>query len=458
VCDVFFNKIYRFLYRISFPNIFTVIRRICSDICYNEEEISVKSAVNEGCFSLMGLLNTARMDTITYINQFVHISGGILMSINQLDINSLDMILETMVKTVGDSKSEIFEIEEQCRRDFEESSKELEEIRVRVSTVIDESDSLDTKARYARKRLSEVSMFFNNFSEEQVRDAYEKAHKLQIDLQMNRQLEKQLRVRRDDLERRLKGLQQTIDRADHLVSQISVVLNYLTSDLKQVGEALKDARRKQDFGLKIIEAQEEERKKLSREIHDGPAQMMANVMMRSDLIERVYRDRGANEAMTEIKSLKVMVRNALYEVRRIIYDLRPMALDDLGLIPTLRKYLQTTEDYNENVTLSFINLGEEKRLPPKMEVALFRLVQESIQNAIKHASPKNISVKLSMTREMVMVMVKDDGSGFDASQQKEGSFGLMGMRERVDLLEGEITINSQPGIGTLVMIQVPLKV
>lgn len=379
------------------------------------------------------------------------------MSMKKVDVKALDMILETMISTVGSSKDEIFEIEEQCRKDYESMAKELEQIRVRVGDVIEESDSLDTKARFARKRLSEVSMHFDKFSEEQVRDAYERAHKLQVDLQMTRQLERQLRDRRDDLERRLKSLLQTIDRAAHLVSQTTVVLNYLTSDLKFVGEALEDARRKQDFGLKIIEAQEEERKKLSREIHDGPAQMLANVMMRSDLIDRIYRERSGEEALAEIRNLKVMVRNALYEVRRIIYDLRPMALDDLGLIPTLRKYLQTTEDYNTGVHLSFINIGEEKRLPSDMEVAFFRLVQESIQNALKHAKPQNIQVKLSIAAELVMVMIKDDGIGFDSSIQKEGSFGLMGMRERVELLEGELTIDSHPGVGTLVCIQVPYK-
>lgn len=379
------------------------------------------------------------------------------MSMKKVDVKALDMILETMISTVGSSKDEIFEIEEQCRKDYESMAKELEQIRVRVGDVIEESDILDTKARFARKRLSEVSMHFDKFSEEQVRDAYERAHKLQVDLQMTRQLERQLRDRRDDLERRLKSLLQTIDRAAHLVSQTTVVLNYLTSDLKFVGEALEDARRKQDFGLKIIEAQEEERKKLSREIHDGPAQMLANVMMRSDLIDRIYRERSGEEALAEIRNLKVMVRNALYEVRRIIYDLRPMALDDLGLIPTLRKYLQTTEDYNTGVHLSFINIGEEKRLPSDMEVAFFRLVQESIQNALKHAKPQNIQVKLSIAAELVMVMIKDDGIGFDSSIQKEGSFGLMGMRERVELLEGELTIDSHPGVGTLVCIQVPYK-
>ena len=379
------------------------------------------------------------------------------MSLKKMDVKALDMIVETMITTVGDSKVEIFEIKEQCLRDFEEITKELEEVKIQVAIVIEECDILEKKARLSRKRLSEVSEYFNDFSEQQVRDAYEVAHKLQADLQMNKQIEKQLRLRRDDLERRLRGLEQTIDRAEHLVSQISVVLSYLTSDLKQVGAVLEDAKRKQDFGLKIIEAQEEERKKLSREIHDGPAQMLANVMMRSDLIDRIYRERGGDEAIIEIRNLKVMVRNALYEVRRIIYDLRPMALDDLGLIPTLRKYLQTTEDYNHGIQMSFINLGEDKRLPSDMEVALFRLVQESIQNALKHAKPKSIQVKLSMTKEMVIVMVRDDGIGFDSDIQKTGSFGLMGMKERVELLEGEMTIDSHQGVGTLVSVKVPLN-
>lgn len=382
------------------------------------------------------------------------------MSIHKVDAQALDKILETMVSTVNESRDEVFDIGEQCRKDFESLTKELEEVKARVATMIDNSDSLDSKARFARKRLSEVSMHFNHFSEEQVRAAYERAHKLQVDLQMNRQLEKELRNRRDELELRLKGLQQTIDKAAHLVSQISVVQNYLTQDLKFVGEALQEAKRKQDFGLKIIEAQEQERKKLSREIHDGPAQMLANVMMRSDLIERVQRERGPEEALVEIRSLKVMVRNALYEVRRIIYDLRPMALDDLGLVPTLRKYLQTTEDYNINsgVHLNFVNIGQVIRLPSDMEVALFRLVQEAVQNSLKHAQPKQIQVKLSITKEMVTVVIKDDGKGFDAAIQKEGSFGLVGMRERVELLEGNMTIDSQPGAGTLVFIQVPYEV
>ncbi|MEK4146222.1 sensor histidine kinase [Robertmurraya sp. FSL W8-0741] len=376
--------------------------------------------------------------------------------IKKFDTKTLDMILDKMVETVGDSKNEIFRIGEQCRSDYESLVDELKDVRRMVGQIIEEGDQLEIKSRAARKHLSEVSMHFKDFTEAQVREAYEKAHQIHMDLTLNRQTEKQLRDRRDDIERRLVGLTRTIERAEHLVSQITVVMNYLMSDLKQVGEALQDAKLKQDFGLKIIEAQEEERKRLSREIHDGPAQMMANVMMRSDLIERIYKEYGATEALAEVKNLKTMVRNALYEVRRIIYDLRPMALDDLGLVPTLKKYLQTIEEYHSTTSISYKNVGEEKRLPTKYEVALFRLVQESVQNVLKHANAKEIKVKLEMAQEQITVLVKDNGQGFNIDERKDESFGIIGMRERVELLGGKLSINSKIGKGTTVLIKVPL--
>lgn len=279
---------------------------------------------------------------------------------------------------------------------------------------------------------------------------------------MIQQREKQLRERRDDLERRLLGLQEIIERSESLVSQITVVLNYLNQDLREVGLLLADAQAKQDFGLRIIEAQEEERKRVSREIHDGPAQMLANVMMRSELIERIFRDRGAEDGFQEIKNLRQNVRNALYEVRRIIYDLRPMALDDLGLIPTLRKYLYTTEEYNGKVKIHFQCIGEteDQRLAPQFEVALFRLAQEAVSNALKHSESEEITVKVEITKDFVILMIKDNGKGFDlkeAKEKKNKSFGLLGMKERVDLLEGTMTIDSKIGLGTFIMIKVPLS-
>ncbi|MCD5325920.1 MULTISPECIES: sensor histidine kinase [Pontibacillus] len=369
---------------------------------------------------------------------------------------ALDSIIQEMIDTVTNSKDEIFQIGEQSRNEFEQLDRELKDTKMQVVEIIDAGDTLERQVRFSRMRLSEVSKHFDRYSEQEIREVYEQTHQLQMQLSVKREQEKQLRERRDELERRLRKLEDTVERADALGGKISVVLNYLNDDFRQVTEALEDAKEKQAFGLQIIEAQEEERRRLSREIHDGPAQMLANVMLRSDLIDRTFRQRGVNEALKEIKEVRGMVRSALYEVRRIIYDLRPMALDDLGLVPTLKKYLATVEEYN-SIEIPFTPYGVEKRLDPKYEVALFRLVQEAVQNAVKHAEASRIEVKFELKRSLVNIIVKDDGKGFDTSQKKEKSFGLVGMRERVEMLDGEITIDSQVGSGTIIMIQVPLN-
>jgi two-component system, NarL family, sensor histidine kinase DegS len=179
-------------------------------------------------------------------------------------------------------------------------------------------------------------------------------------------------------------------------------------------------------------------------------------MVRSDLVECVFKSKGPEEAFVEVRSLKENVRSTLQEVRRIIYDLRPMALDDLGLVPTLKKYLQTIEEYHKTSRICFTNYGEEKRLPTKYEVALFRLVQEAVQNALKHAEASAITISIDIKDKDVIVMVKDDGKGFDFKERQTQSFGILGMKERVELLEGKITIDSMPGTGTFILIQVPL--
>src|SRR5699024_5168825 len=143
-------------------------------------------------------------------------------------------------------------------------------------------DRLEIEVRKARKKLSVVSSEFDRYSEKDIHEMYEKTHLLQTELAVLRKEEKNLREKRDDLERRIIHLKNTIEHAGNLGQKVSVVLTYLYDDFGQVNELLKTAKEKQNFGLKIIEAQELERKRLSREIHDGPAQMLANILIRSE--------------------------------------------------------------------------------------------------------------------------------------------------------------------------------
>ncbi|HHU19871.1 MAG TPA: histidine kinase [Bacilli bacterium] len=374
----------------------------------------------------------------------------------QINEKKFDEIIDSMLDVVDKSKGEIYEITESSREEYKVLTEELVETRDKVQKMIVKGDQLEKEVRLYRNRLAQVSKNFNVYTEAQIKEVYETAHEIQTKLKMVREREISLRQKRDFIERRLKSLEEMIEKGSALVSKVSVISNYLTDDFKQISELIEDANQKQSFGLKIIETQEEERRRISREIHDGPAQMLANILLRADLVDRTFRERSGEEALVEMKSMRSMVRSSLQEVRRIIYNLRPMALDDLGLVPTIRKYLADLEEYN-NLTITLSEHGSVDRLASKYEVALFRLIQESVQNAVKHAAADQIHVNIRNEKNQVSVSIRDDGVGFDLAKKSEKSFGLIGMRERVEMLAGEITINSKIGDGTTVYVKIPLK-
>lgn len=374
-----------------------------------------------------------------------------------IDTKALDTIFNSMVRTMEQSKDDIFIISEQSRQNFEQIKAELEEVKEDIALLIVNNDLLEIKSRSSRARLADVSKNFNRYSEEQIREAYEVANTLLVELSINEMEEKQLRKRRDELERRLEALLETIKRADHLVSQVTLVTNYLTSDLKNVGEALEDAKQKKNFAIRIIEAQEEERKRLSRDIHDGPAQMFANVLLRAGLIEKIFLEEDEKAALLELKALRESVREALIEVRRVIFDLRPMALDDLGLVPTLTKYLSQVQEFEKGINIEFQSSGSERRFEGNIEVAVFRLIQEAVTNAIKHGLASHIWVKVEWLGDNLNVIIKDNGRGFDENEVKDKSFGLIGMRERIGLLKAEMKIKSVIDKGTSIFFRIPLE-
>lgn len=374
----------------------------------------------------------------------------------QLNEKTFDKIIESMLDVVDKSKGEIYELTESSREEYKLLTDELKETRIKVEKMIVKGDQLEKDERLYRNRLAQVSKNFNVYSESQIKEVYETTHNIQTQLKMVREREISLRQKRDFIERRLKSLDGMIEKGSSLVSKVSVISNYLTGDFKQFSDLIEDANQKQSFGLRIIEAQEEERRRISREIHDGPAQMLANILLRSDLVDRTFRERSGEEALVEMKSLRSMVRTSLQEVRRIIYNLRPMALDDLGLVPTIRKYLVNVEEYNK-ISITLSEQGGFDRLASKYEVALFRLIQESVQNAVKHASAEHIHVNIRIEKNQVSVSIRDDGVGFNLEKKKENSFGLIGMRERVEMLDGELDINTKIGGGTTIYVKIPLK-
>lgn len=371
------------------------------------------------------------------------------------EISAIDEVLAQTVQAVDQSKMQVYDISEHARNEYQYLEKEIETLKIEVAATIELNDKLTAKLRIARKRLAEVSRIFEDHKEVRIREAYEFAHGLQSELILTEEKEKYLRQRRDELELRLKGIEQTVVRAENLMTQMDVITNYLTGDLQQVNELIREAELKQEFGLEIIKAQEEERKRVAREIHDGPAQQMANLALRTEIIERVFDQQGTEKAKAEIKDLREMIRNGLGDIRRIIFNLRPMALDDLGLLPTLTKFIDELNN-NHKVDIAFKHIGKaDTRLPSSMEVAFFRLVQESLTNVIKHAKARRAEVKLEYRPDFILLNITDDGIGFEVDDKAKKGYGLLGIQERVKLLQGVIDIKSDAKNGTRLMIKVP---
>jgi len=214
-----------------------------------------------------------------------------------------------------------------------------------------------------------------------------------------------------------------------------------------------------DASRQVFQIIEEERMRIARDMHDGPAQSMANLVLQAEILERLL-DRNPKQLVTELAEFKNSVRNALEETRQLIFDLRPMALDDLGLVPTLRKFIK---EYGDRYGLAtrFNVVGQERRLPGNTEGVLFRIIQEALTNVHKHARAKMAEVTMNLQPNRVSVTIKDDGQGFDvarteANLHKNKNLGLLSMRERAELEKGTLEIRSQPGRGTEVKVEIAL--
>ncbi len=372
-----------------------------------------------------------------------------------IDAKALDKIVKNTIAAVERSKAQIFDIYDAARVEMEKVRLDVERVKQETADIIFRVDELEKKERRSRYRLMEVSRNFRQYTEDDIKAAYEDTSNVQLELAMARLQEQNLRRQRDELELRLKTLKSTVEKAEELASQVGAVLGYWGSQMGDVVTQIESLQARQNFGAKIIKAQEEERRRVSREIHDGPAQAMANIVFRAEVCERLMESDVAR-AKLELGDLREQVRIALKETRKIIFDLRPMTLDDLGLVPTIRKVLETIKE--RSAVFSEVKvLGNEKRLEPHIEIGLFRIIQEALSNVEKHAKASNIWVRIDFRPSVVSAVVEDDGKGFDTVESVGNeSFGLMGMRERINLLRGELTIKSEVGKGTRVFVTVPL--
>ncbi|HKD95875.1 MAG TPA: GAF domain-containing protein [Gaiellaceae bacterium] len=207
-----------------------------------------------------------------------------------------------------------------------------------------------------------------------------------------------------------------------------------------------------DAVRRVVQAQELERQRLARELHDETGQALTSILLGLKPLEEALADHPARAALAELREHVV---TALRDVRRLAVELRPAVLDDFGLVPALERLTDAFAEQSD-VRIDFHSALGEKRLPSEVETTLYRVVQESLTNIVKHANAHHVSVSIARRASTAAAVIEDDGDGFDPRAVREDGVGLLGMRERLSFVDGRLEIESRPGAGTTIVAEVPL--
>jgi two-component system sensor histidine kinase DegS len=332
-------------------------------------------------------------------------------------------------------------LQDDIKGELEIAQKEIQEITLLLEQSKLEVNKLANRNASVTARLQQVFSSFDSIPREDIRAAYDAALDTQQRLFVMRgQLEK-LQSDQSHLERYYKHLK----RVEEVKSDIS--------PSKSVGVS------KDSFGTveAIIQAQEAERQRLSRQMHDGPAQALSNFILQTEIAMRLF-DIDQEKARGELGDLKESATSTFQQVRDFIFELRPMMLDDLGLVPTLKRYVEAFIEQSE-VDVNFSVTGVERRLESYIEVMIFRAIQELMGNAVRQGQASQVGVQMEIGDVNVSITVEDNGKGFDVDAALEGSgTGLKVIKERVEMLGGFMEMSSVVGQGSRMIFQIPAGV
>jgi signal transduction histidine kinase len=272
-------------------------------------------------------------------------------------------------------------------------------------------------------------------------------------------MRKRLQASLAEIERGRQELEQRVAERTAQVAEQHQRLAALHAEATRLNAALAQQTTERAVLLnRVLSAQEGERERVARDLHDSTGQSLAAVLLSLELLDEQL-PIGSSAARQSLRRSRDLATSALTELRALIADLRPALLDDLGLVPALRAFAnQRLEEQGVDVSFA-VTLPQ--RLPPEVEIALFRIVQEALTNVAKHAHAHHVTVELGQHDGRLEAIISDDGRGFDADQARADAVqgahvGLLGMRERAELLGGEVRISAQPGHGCTVRVRVPL--
>lgn len=348
-----------------------------------------------------------------------------------------------MEEAIGDSLQTFLE---EAHKDYEQTQRDLKEIDILIKQSAAEVERLAQRNAQVTNYTRQLQTNFETLPREDIKEAYEALNDVQQRLfTMRGQLEK------------LQSDQRNLERLAEFQSR----LLDLTEEMGMMPTSEKGTGRRAAGDpsnvVRVIQTEELGRQSLVRRMHDGPASSLSNFILQAEICQRFF-DVNPDRARGELNALKSAAAVTFNDVKDFIFDLRPMMLDDLGVVPTLRRYAESYQEKND-VSVPITVTGVERRLESHIEVTIFRGVQELLNNALVHARASQIQVALDLAQEQVLAVVEDNGSGFNADEALSNNgraIGLSLLRERIEMLGGEMKIQSRIGHGTRIEFSVPI--
>ena len=245
------------------------------------------------------------------------------------------------------------------------------------------------------------------------------------------------------------------DRIERIAEQVARIKSENAHLVERVAESERRFRR---ISRGVLRLQEEERSRISRDLHDGIGQLLTALKIQLELLEREAA--GFSDLASRIAAARELSDTSLAEVRQLSHILRPQMLDELGLEPTLR-WLARTFQKRTGIDVEVVLEGRERRADADLETLVYRIVQEALTNAARHSGARAVTVTLCRERRKLSVRIADRGTGFDAdallsASDEDRGFGVRAMRDRVEFVDGRFSLRSAPGEGTVVEAEIPL--
>ena len=331
-------------------------------------------------------------------------------------------------------------LKQDCRIELEQAQKELKEIIMVIEQSQLEISRIQQRNASISAHLQQIQAQIESASKADIRMAYDAA----LDAQQR------LFVMRGQIDK----LQTDHTHIEHYLSILERVNQALESGEFDTNGSKKDQMALAKSVEMIIQAQEAERGRLARKMHDGPAQALSNFILQTEIAMRLF-DIDQAKAKEELAGVKTTASSTFKKVRDFIFDLRPMMLDDLGLVPTITRYVETFKEQS-GIEVRLVSTGMEQRFESYLEVMVFRAIQELLGNIALHSQAAQVIIQMDSSTTGLRISIEDNGKGFDVEKVKEqGGMGLKVIRDRVQMLGGTMEIHSTIGHGAHILFQIP---